>query len=102
MLKRIRDVLAVTPEVAARLGLASRGGALVTDVVPGGPAPRAGVRAGDLIVAFQGTPVRRAGELPRLVARASAGSEAELRVSRNGREQAVTVTLGELPERPGR
>jgi len=92
----------VTPEVAKRLGRTSREGAVVTELVPNGPAARAGVRSGDLIVAFQGTQVRRAGELPRLVARASAGSAAELRLVRDGREQVISVRLGELPARPGR
>ena len=92
----------VTPEVAKRLGRRSPEGAVVTALVPNGPAARAGVRAGDVIVGFQGTQVRRAGDLPRLVARAPAGSVAELRLLRDGSEQAASVTLGELPERPAR
>ncbi len=92
----------VTPEIAKRLGRTSREGAVVTELIRGGPAARAGMRSGDLIVAFQGTQVRRAGDLPRLVARASAGSAAELWLVRDGREQTLTVTLAELPERPER
>ncbi|MBI2202267.1 MAG: Do family serine endopeptidase [Candidatus Rokubacteria bacterium] len=89
----------VDAELAKRLG---RGGALVSGVVRNGPAAKSGVRAGDVIVAFGGTALRRAGELPRLTARAPAGSEVELTVIRDGREQTVKVTLGELPERPAR
>jgi len=89
----------LTPELAQKLG---RPGALVTDVVPSGPAAGAGVRAGDLIVAFQGQPIRRAGELPWLTAKTAVGSEVELMLLRDGKEQAVKVRLGELPEGPQR
>lgn len=91
----------VSAEFAKKLGRA-REGALVTEVVPTGPAARSGVRAGDVIVAFGRTAVRRAGDLPRLAARAPVGSEVELTVVRDGREQTVKVRLGELPERSAR
>ncbi|MBI4010764.1 MAG: PDZ domain-containing protein, partial [Candidatus Rokubacteria bacterium] len=87
----------VPPELAQKLG---RPGALVAEVVPGGPAARAGIRAGDLIVAFRGQPLRRPDELPRLTAKAAVGSEVDLTLLRDGREVALKVTLGELPERP--
>ncbi|MBI2469414.1 MAG: PDZ domain-containing protein [Candidatus Rokubacteria bacterium] len=91
----------VTPELAKRLGRPARDGALIAEVVPNGPAARAGIRPGDLIVAFQGKPIRRADELPRLTAKAAVGSDVQLTLLRNGKEQAVKVRLGELPERAG-
>src|SRR3989338_288971 len=75
----------VTPEVAKRLGRRSPEGAVVTALVPNGPAARAGVRAGDVIVGFQGTQVRRAGDLPRLAARAPAARLAGPRLPRHPR-----------------
>jgi len=90
----------VTPELAQKLGRAGREGAVVAEVVPNGPAARSGVRTGDLIVALQGKPIRRAEELPRLTARIPVGSDVELAVVRDGKELAVKVRLGELPERP--
>lgn len=92
----------VTPEAMRALRRPNREGALVTEIVAGGPAARAGIRAGDLILAFQGVPVRRAGELPRLIARAKTGSLAEITLVGEGREQRAQVLLGELLERPGR
>lgn len=91
----------VSAELAKKLGR-GRDGALVMEVVPNGPAARAGLRADDLIVAFGGTAVRRAGDLPRVTARAAAGSEVELTILRDGHEQRVKVKLAELPERPAR
>jgi serine protease Do len=91
----------VSAELATKLGR-GREGALVTEVVPTGPAARAGVRAGDVIVAFGRTAVRRAGDLPRLTARTTEGSEVELTLVRDGREQTVKVRLGELPGRSTR
>ena len=91
---------AVTPEMAKSLGATARRGALVGEVVPGGPAARAGVQAGDVIVGFQGKPLRRADELPRLAARSAVGSEVELTHLRGGKELTVKFRLGELPDPP--
>ncbi|MBI1734303.1 MAG: trypsin-like peptidase domain-containing protein [Candidatus Rokubacteria bacterium] len=94
-------IASVSPELAKRLGR-GREGALVTEVVRNGPAARSGVRPGDVIVVFGGTTLRRASDLPRLTARAPAGSEVEIALLRDGREQTVKVRLGELPDRPAR
>jgi serine protease Do len=91
----------VSAELAQKLGR-TREGAVVTEIVPKGPAARAGLRADDVIVTFGGTAIRSAGDLPRLTARAAVGSDVELRVLRGGREQTVTVKLGQLPERTAR
>jgi serine protease Do len=91
----------VSAELAKKLGRI-REGAVVTEIVPKGPAARAGLRVDDVIVTFGGTAIRRAGDVPRLTARAAVGSDVELSVLRLGREQKVTVKLGQLPERTAR
>ena len=90
----------VTPEMAKKLGVPDRRGAVVAELVPNGPAAAAGVRAGDVIVAFQDKPIRRVDDLPRVTARAPVGAEVELKLLRAGKEIAVKVRLAELPERP--
>ena len=94
------DIAPVPAELAAKLGRSARYGALVTEIIPDGPAARSGLRAGDVIVAFQGKPIRRAYELPRLSAKASVGSEVEVKILRDSGELTVKVKLGELPEPP--
>ncbi len=90
----------VTPEIAKTLGVPDRRGAVVAELVPGGPAAAGGVRAGDVIVAFQDRPIRRVDDLPRVAARTPVGTEVELKLLRAGKEIAVTVRLAELPEQP--
>ena len=90
----------VTEEVAASLELDSKQGALVADLDPAGPAAKAGVRRYDVIVGFGGKPVHEMEELPKLVASAPVGSKAELKVIRKGKEQKLSVQLGELDAEP--
>ena len=88
----------VTPELAQSFGLDKPRGALVGQVMDDGPALAAGVKAGDIIVAFNGQPVRHSSELPLMVGRTRPGNKVPLIVIRNGKEQTLTVQLQELPE----
>ncbi len=87
----------VTSDLAASLGLSEARGALVNSVQPGGPAERAGLRRGDVIVGFDGTPVTDSNSLRNRVASTQPGAEVTLTLTRDNREQQVKVTLGELP-----
>ena len=89
-------IQALTPQAVTRLGLQSARGALVASVVSGGPAERAGVRPGDVITTFNGNPVVDPNALRNAVAGTAPGSQVELTVWRDGREQGLRVTLGEL------
>lgn len=74
-----------------------RPGAVLTDVVPGSPAERAGLRVRDRIVAVQGRPVDHPVRLQNQLSVLPAGSRLELRVERDGRERAVHVRLERRP-----
>lgn len=89
-------IQSLTPEAVSRLGLQTARGALVASVVSRGPAERAGVRPGDVITAFNGNPVDDPNALRNAVARTLPGSQVELTVWRDGAEQRLRVTLGEL------
>ena len=86
----------LTPDAVSQLGLQSARGALVNSVISGGPAERAGVRAGDVIIAFNGNPVEDPNALRNAVARTAPDSDVALTVWRDRRQQEVRVTLGEL------
>jgi serine protease Do len=82
----------VTPEIARRLRLENRRGAVVTDVEQGSPAARAGMQPGDVIVRVGRQPVESNTEAQRELARIPSGGTAFLRVVRGGQETFVTVT----------
>jgi Do/DeqQ family serine protease len=85
----------VTPEIASKLGLREVRGVLVAGVSPNSPAARAGIREGDVILAFNGTPVADGNTLRNQVASTAPGTAVKLTTVRDGREQEVEVTLGE-------
>jgi len=92
----------ITPEAAENLGLADRRGALVSDVTSGGPAEKAGIRSGDVIVAFDGKEVKDEHELPSIVAATKPGKSVNLRLIRDGKEISVPVTIAEMQGEPGK
>ena len=86
----------VTSDIAASLRLDNVRGALVNSVEAGGPADKAGVKRGDVIVAINGVPVRDSNTLRNHVAEQKPGTEMKLTVVRDGREESLTATLGRL------
>ena len=87
-------------ELAKSFNVKGSNGAIVTDVKEEGPADKAGLKQGDVILSFQGTPIEDAVTLQRAVTRSSVGSKATITVMREGREKDLTVTIGELPDNP--
>ena len=90
----------ISPDIAEQMGLESTQGALVSKVDPSGPAAKAGVQQGDVIVEFDGKPVKEMDELPKLVAAMAVGSKARIKVLRKGKEKSLSVQLGELEGTP--
>ncbi|HQZ38087.1 MAG TPA: DegQ family serine endoprotease [Vicinamibacterales bacterium] len=85
----------VTPEIATSLGLAEARGGLVSEVEPGGPAERAGVRQGDVIVAIDGQPVEDANALRNQVAGTEPGATVKVDVLRDGHRESLSARLAE-------
>jgi len=92
------QIQGVTPAIAASLGLHGDHGALVSVVNPDGPAAKAGLKQGDVILGFNGTEIDQLHDLPRLVATANPGSRATVTVWRDGHKTELQAKLGELPE----
>jgi serine protease Do len=87
----------VTAEIADNLGFKGRKGALVTQPQPDGPAAKAGIKSGDIITSLNGDAVENARTLSKKIAAAVPGTPVKLGVFRQGNEETVQVTLGELP-----
>jgi serine protease Do len=97
------EIAPVTKEVAEAIGLGKPAGALVRSVEPGGPADKAGVEAGDIIVKVDGKGVSKSGDLPRIIGGTKPGTTSTLQVFRRGSTRDLTVTVGEFPaDRPAR
>jgi len=87
----------VTAEIAENLNLKNARGALVAEPQAGSPAQRAGIKAGDVIVSVNGETVDDARSLARRIGALAPGTSVKLGLIRNGREDNITLTLGELP-----
>jgi Do/DeqQ family serine protease len=92
----------LTTDMARAFGLDEARGALVAAVDPDGPAARAGLRRGDVIVSFGDRPVASEAEFRTQMSRLKPGDTARLGVARNGRRLEVEVVLAEPPQRPAR
>jgi serine protease Do len=92
------QVQALAPEVAARLGVAGKDGVVLSRVMPGGPAAKAGLRDGDILTEIAAQPVKDPRNLQRIVAGLPTGKKVELAVVRDGNRKVVTVTVESQPE----
>ena len=90
------QIQAVTKDIADSMGLKEDRGALVSAVTPGGPAEKAGVKPGDVIVSFNDREVTTSRSLPRMVAETPVGDKVPVTVIRRNDRQTIQVTLGEL------
>ena len=86
----------ISQEIADSLGMKSVRGALVSSATEGGPAEKAGVKTGDVILKFNNIEIGSMKELPKVVAGTPVGKSVPLVILRNGKEIVLNVTLGEL------
>jgi serine protease Do len=88
----------ITPEIAEEFDLDEPKGALVSKVVPGGPAEDAGIEQRDVIREFDGQPIDDFDDLPRLVARTPVKKKVEVVVIRDGKRKKLSTVVGALEE----
>jgi serine protease Do len=87
----------VTADLADSLGLKEAKGALIDDVQPGGPAAKAGLKSGDLVLAVGDEEIKDARELARKIASVAPGQPLRFSVKRDGADEAITVTTAAFP-----
>jgi len=91
------SIQTITPDLAKALRIKEQNGALVSDVVPGSPAHEAGIKRGDLIVAYNNKRVEDSHDLPQMVAATKEGQKATMTLIRNGKKKGIHVKVGKLP-----
>ena len=92
------QVQPVTAAIADSMGLKKAEGALVDQPQPDSPAAKAGIKAGDVITAVNGTAIKDARALAQQIARSAPGSSAKLSVLRDGKTDTIDVTLATMPK----
>ena len=90
----------ITPELAQSFSLSRDSGAIIAGVVRGGPAHRAGMQPGDILVAVGTKPVANTSEMLNLIAQLEPGEKAQLRILRKNREATLDVIVGTRPRQP--
>ncbi|KRW70819.1 DegQ family serine endoprotease [Pseudomonas kunmingensis] len=88
----------VNKDLAESFGLERPAGALVAQVMDGGPAARSGLRVGDVILSLNGKPIVMSADLPHLVGALKPGSKARMEVVRDGDRKMLEVSIGAMPE----
>jgi S1-C subfamily serine protease len=96
------SIQALTPNLARQFGLGEEShGVLVSEVLEGTPAEKAGLRSGDVVLALDGEEMRSPAELRNEIAARGAGKRVQLAVQRDGARQSFAVKLGLLPDGDG-
>ncbi len=88
----------VTRELAESFGMEKPEGALIARVLEDGPAARAGLEVGDIVLEFDGKPVANSSDLPPIVGRTRVGARVPVKILRAGKSLTLTVVTAELPE----
>ncbi len=86
----------VTAEIADSMGLNGSKGALIASLTPDGPAAKAGVKQGDVVIRFNGQDINEMRNLPRIVAEAPIGKPVPMTVLRHGKEVELNIITGQL------
>jgi serine protease DegQ len=88
----------ITPELAESFGLTRKSGAIIAGVLKGGPADKAGMRPGDILLAVEGKAINDTTEMLNIIAQLKPGNKAKMTVLRRNQESNVEVVVGKRPK----
>lgn len=91
-------IQAVSDEIAQSVGMDRARGAMIAGITNDGPAAKAGIQSGDIVINFDGKPVADSRALPRLVADTDVGKAVEIEVLRKGQSRKLPITIEKLVE----
>jgi serine protease Do len=91
----------ITPELAKSFDLEEKKGVLIADIIEGGPADKAELQRGDIILGFNGKEVNNVHEVSRTVASTTPGTNVDIEIIRDGKKKTVKVKIGTMPEQEG-
>jgi serine protease DegQ len=87
----------ITPELAESFGLTQKTGAIIAGVLKNGPADKAGIKPGDILIAIEGKAVNDTTDMLNLIAQLTPGNKAKMTVLRKNQQTALNVTIGKRP-----
>jgi serine protease DegQ len=88
----------ITPELAESFGLTRKSGTIIAGVLKGGPADKAGMRPGDILIAVEGKPVTDTADMLNIIAQLIPGNKAKMTVLRKTQESTLDVVVGKRPK----
>ncbi|MGB9142544.1 MAG: Do family serine endopeptidase, partial [Aestuariivirga sp.] len=91
-------IQSVTDDIAESMAMGKARGALIADVTKTGPAEKAGIEPGDVVIEFNGKPVKEMKDLPRIVADTEIGTKVPVKIFRKGKELEITAEVGRLED----
>ena len=91
-------IQSVTDDIAENMAMGKARGALIADVTKTGPAEKAGIEPGDVVIEFNGKPIHEMKDLPRIVADTEIGKKVPIKIFRKGKELELTAEVGRLED----
>jgi serine protease DegQ len=88
----------ITPELADSFGLRKKSGTIIAGVLKGGPAEKAGMKPGDILIAVEGQPVANTTDMLNMIAQLTPGHRARMTVLRKTEESTLNITVGKRPK----